>query len=35
MLIMTMLLTVTISYGKEINNKLVGKTIVLDAGHGR
>lgn len=28
------LLTASVSYSKEINNKLVGKVIVLDSGHG-
>lgn len=31
---MLMLLTSIVSYGKEINTKLIGKTIVIDAGHG-
>lgn len=34
MLIMLILLTSSISSGHEINNKLMGKVIVLDAGHG-
>ncbi len=34
MLIILMLLTMTITNGKELNNKLMGKIIVLDAGHG-
>lgn len=34
MLISLMLLTVNLVSSKELNNKLVGKVIVLDAGHG-
>ena len=34
MLIMVMLLTSVVSYSKELNTKLINKTIVLDAGHG-
>ncbi len=33
-LIILILLTSTVSFGEEFNNKLVGKVIVLDAGHG-
>ncbi len=29
-----MLLTTSLVYGKDINNKLVGKVIILDIGHG-
>ena len=28
------LLTSSITYSKELNNKLVGKVIILDSGHG-
>lgn len=31
---MVMLLTSVVSYSKELNTKLINKTIVLDAGHG-
>lgn len=34
MLISMMLLTATLTSGKELNNKLFGKVIILDAGHG-
>lgn len=34
MLITLILLTSSVSFGHEINNKLMGKVIVLDAGHG-
>lgn len=34
MLIMVMLLTSVVSNSKELNTKLINKTIVLDAGHG-
>ena len=34
MLIILVLLTSIISYGQEINNKLMGKVIILDSGHG-
>ena len=34
MLIALILLTSSVSFGHEINNKLMGKVIVLDAGHG-
>ena len=29
-----MLLTTSLVYGQEVNNKLVGKVIILDVGHG-
>ena len=34
LLICIILLTTSLVYGKEINNKLVGKTIIIDVGHG-